>query len=95
VLICTLYPDALLSFGHFKHSFFPFAAVGFTDGFFGYTLTVTFLDAFPALMVIVAIPVFLIVTFPVFLFTATIFGFELVNVILPLDDALILNGAAP
>ena len=38
---------------------------------------------------------FLIVTLPVFLSTAAIFGLELVKVILQLDVALILNGFAP
>jgi len=46
-------------------------------------------------MVMAATPVFLIVTLPVFLSTAAIFGFELVKVILLFDVALILKGFAP
>ena len=52
---------------------------------------VTLLDAFLALMVIAATPVFLTVTLPVSLSTVAILGLELVKIILLLDVALILN----
>ena len=73
-------------------NFLPFNVfTDFTAGSFGTTLTVAFTEFLPALIVIVAVPVPLMVTLPVFLWTDATLGLELVNASLLLEDAFNLN----